>query len=142
LTFGYCTFVGGNLVTWRSKKQNVIARSSAEAEYRVMVQGIYELLWLQKLMEELKLLETSVLSLFCDNKAAISIVHNPVQNDQTKYIEIDRHFIKEKVVNGSLSISYVGSKDQLADVFTKGLSCKGFHTLVCKLGTCNIQEPT
>ena len=67
------------------------ARSSAEAEYRAMAQGICELLWLRKLMEELKLSETNDLSLFYDNKAAIDIVHNLVQHDRTKYIEIDRH---------------------------------------------------
>ena len=90
-TSGYCTFVGGNMLTWRSKKQNVTARSSAEAEYRAMAQGICELLWLRKLMKELKLSETNDLSLFCDNKAAINIVHNPVQHDRTKHIEIDRY---------------------------------------------------
>ena len=93
-------------------------------------------------MEELKLSEINDLSLLCDNKATISMVHNPVQHDRTKHIEIDRQFIKEKIVNGSLSVSDVTSKEQLADVFTKGLSSRLFHTLVCKLGMCNIHEPT
>ncbi len=68
----------------------------------------------------MKLSRTNDLYLFCDNKAAISIVHNPVQYDQTKHIEINQHFIiKEKIVDGSLSLYHVASKDQLADVFTK-----------------------
>ncbi|XP_059277718.1 uncharacterized mitochondrial protein AtMg00810-like [Lycium ferocissimum] len=71
-----CTLVGGSLVTWRSKKQSVIARSSAEAEYRAMAQGVCELLWLRKLLEELRLSEKGKISLYCDNKAAINIAHN------------------------------------------------------------------
>ncbi|XP_075112438.1 secreted RxLR effector protein 161-like [Nicotiana tabacum] len=85
---GYCTLVGGNVVTWRSKKQNIVARSNAKAEYRAMAQGVCEL-WLQKLMDELRFSETGKLLLYCDNKAAISIVHNPVQHDRTKHVEID-----------------------------------------------------
>nr|XP_016505430.1 PREDICTED: uncharacterized mitochondrial protein AtMg00810-like [Nicotiana tabacum] len=81
-TFGYCTLAGGNLVTWRSKKQSIVARSSAEAEYRAMAQGVCELLWLQKLLHELRLYEKEKLSLYCDNKVAISIDHNLVQHDR------------------------------------------------------------
>ena len=72
-TSGYFTFVGGNLVTWRSKKQNVVALSSAEAEFRGMTKGICELLWLRKLLTELGYKPTSTMNLFCDNKAAIAI---------------------------------------------------------------------
>nr|XP_016434951.1 PREDICTED: uncharacterized mitochondrial protein AtMg00810-like [Nicotiana tabacum] len=72
-TSGYCTLVGGNLVTWRNKKQSIVARSSAEAEYRAMAQGVSELLWLQKLLQELRLSEKGKLSLYCDNKDAIGI---------------------------------------------------------------------
>ncbi|CAL9003388.1 unnamed protein product, partial [Prunus brigantina] len=77
-TSGYFTFVGGNLVTWRSKKQNVVALSSAEAEFRGMTKGICELLWLRKLLTELGYKPTSTMNLFCDNKAAIAIALNPV----------------------------------------------------------------
>jgi len=80
-TSGYCTFVGGNLVTWRSKKQSVVARSSAEAEYRAMAQGVCEIIWVKKILEELKLSGKDMLSLYCDNKATISIAQNLVQHD-------------------------------------------------------------
>lgn len=96
-TSGYFTFVGGNLVTWRSKKQNVVALSSAEAEFRGMTKGMCELLWIQKLMIELGYPPRKEMDLFCDNKAAIDISQNPVQHDRTKHIEVDRHFIKEKL---------------------------------------------
>ncbi|KAF5458648.1 hypothetical protein F2P56_022662 [Juglans regia] len=77
-TTGYCTFVWGNLVTWRSKKQNVVARSSAEAEFRAVAQGMCEGLWLQKLLEELHIIVKFLIKLYCDNKAAINISLNPV----------------------------------------------------------------
>ncbi|EXB74504.1 Copia protein [Morus notabilis] len=96
-TSGYCTFVWGNLVTWRSKKHNVVSRSSAEAEYRAMAHGVCEILWIERILDELRRPVEMPMKLYCDNKAAISIAHNPVQHDRTKHVEIDRHFIKEKL---------------------------------------------
>ncbi|RVX01052.1 Retrovirus-related Pol polyprotein from transposon TNT 1-94 [Vitis vinifera] len=96
-TSGYCSFVWGNLVTWRSKKQSVVARSSAEAEFRAMAQGICEGIWLNRLLEELRVPLKHPMVLYCDNQAAISIAKNPVHHDRTKHVEIDRHFIKEKI---------------------------------------------
>ena len=84
-TSGYFTFIGENLVTWRSKKQKVVALSSAEAEFRGMVKGICELLWLKRLLTEIGFAPSSEMDLFCDNKAAIDIAHNPVQHDCTKH---------------------------------------------------------
>ena len=95
-TSGYCPFVRGNLVTWRSKKQNVVARRSAEEEFRAVVQGICEVLWIKRLLEELKGIRHLPMKVFCDNKAAIAIAHNPVLHDRTKHVKIDKHFIKEK----------------------------------------------
>ena len=80
-TSGYCTFVGGNLVTWRSKKQNVVARSSVEAEFRSVAHGICEVLWIKRILDELKVVIQSPIKAYCDNKAAISIAHNPVLHD-------------------------------------------------------------
>lgn len=135
---GYCTFVGGNLVTWRSKKQNVVARSSAEAEFRAMSQGLCEGLWLRTLLGDLSLQEESPISLYCDNKAAISIAHNPVQHDRTKHVEVDRHFIKDHLEKGNLVTPFVHSRDQLADVFTKSLSSDTFTDDIHKLGMTDI----
>ena len=77
-TSGYCTFVGGNLVTWRSKKQSVSVRSSAEAEFRSVAHGICEILWIKRLLEDLRIQSTLPMNVYCDNKAAIAIAHNPV----------------------------------------------------------------
>ena len=102
-TSGYCMFLGGNLVTWRSKKQNVVAWSSVEAEFRAMAQGICELLWMKIILDDLKIKYEVPMKLFCDNKSTISIAHDPVQHDRTKHTEIDWHFIKEKLDSGLIT---------------------------------------
>ena len=140
-TSGYCTFLGGNLVTWRSKKQNVVARSSAEAEFRAMAQGVCELLWLKIILEDLKIRWDGPMRLYCDNKSAISIAHNPVQHDRTKHIEVDRHFIKEKLESGLICTPYVTTQGQLADVLTKGLNSTVFQNIISKLGMENTYSP-
>lgn len=141
-TSGYCTFVWGNLVTWRSKKQSVVARSSAEAEYRAMAHGVCEMLWLKRVLEELKRPIELPMRLYCDNQAAISIAHNPVQHDRTKHIEIDRHFIKEKLEGGIICMPFVPSAQQIADILTKGLLRPNFELLTSKLDMINIYAPT
>jgi hypothetical protein len=134
-TSGYCAFVGGNLVSWRSKKQNVVARSTAEAEYRAMAHGVSEGLWLRRLLLKLGLFEDKPIMLYCDNKAAIN---NPVQHDRTKHVEIDRHFIKDKIDEGIVCMPFVGTKEQIADVFTKGLSITDFFNVISKMSMINI----
>ncbi|BFG20722.1 hypothetical protein CerSpe_069960 [Prunus speciosa] len=141
-TSGYFTFVGGNLVTWRSKKQKVVARSSAEAEFRGMAQGVCELLWLRRLLKDLGVKPLKATNLYCDNKSAIEIAHNPVQHDRTKHVEVDRHFIKEKLERGIIKFPFVNSENQLADILTKAVSSKVFHDSLDKLGMRDIFAPT
>lgn len=118
-TSGLCTYVWGNLTTWRSKKQSVVARSSAEAEFRAMAQGICEGIWLKRLLVELKVPIDGSIKLLSDSQSAISIAKNPVQHDRTKHIEIDKHFIKEKIEGGIVEPIYISSSLQNADILTK-----------------------
>jgi hypothetical protein len=141
-TSGYCSFVGGNLVTWRSKKQSVVARSTAEAEFRAMAHGICEILWLKILLLELGLFQTKPMILYCDNKAALDIAHNPVQHSRTKHIEIDRHFIKEKLEKREICMPFVRSSSQLADILTKGLGEKSFSSMCSKMGLYDAFSPS
>ncbi|RDX71634.1 Copia protein, partial [Mucuna pruriens] len=141
-TSGYCMFLGGNLVTWRSKKQNVVARSTIEAEFRAMAQGICEGLWMKIILDDLKVKYEGPIKLFCDNNSTMSIAHNPIQHDRTKHIEIDRHFIKEKLDNGCIVTTHVAIGLQVADVFTKGLPATRFQELNGKLGMIDIHLPT
>ena len=137
-TSGYCTYIWGNLVAWRSKKQSVVARSSVEAEFRAIALGICEGLWLKRVMEELKISTEFPMKMFCDNQAAISISHNPVHHDRTKHVEIDQHFIKEKVENGEFLLQYTPTKLQTADILTKAQPRQHFNSLISKLGMINI----
>ncbi|RVW57690.1 Retrovirus-related Pol polyprotein from transposon TNT 1-94 [Vitis vinifera] len=137
-TSGHCSFVWGNLVTWRSKKQSVVARSSAEAEFRAMAQGICEGIWLNRLLEELRVPLKHPMVLYCDNQATISIAKNPVHHDRTKHVEIDRHFIKEKIEEGVFKVSYTPTNCQTADILTKALARVNFEDLTEKLGMINI----
>lgn len=141
-TSGYFTFVGGNLVTWRSKKQNVVARSSAEAEFRGMALGICEALWLRLLLVDLGYPPRQSIQLYCDNKAACDIAHNPVQHDRTKHVEVDRFFIKEKLDEKIVELPQIRSEDQLADILTKAVSSRVFSKFLGKLGMCDIYAPT
>ena len=134
---GYFTFIGGNLVTWRSKKQKVVALSSAEAEFRGIRSGLTEILWLKRLMMELDLHLSQPCKLFCDNKAAISISENPVQHDRTKHVEVDRHFIKENIEAKIVELPFVKSEDQLADILTKAVNSKSFRGVLDKLSIGN-----
>ena len=141
-TSGYCIFVGGNLVSWRSKKQVVVPRSTAEAEYRAMALSVSEMIWMRSLLSELRVLRNSTMVLHCDNKSAINIANNPVQHDRTKHIEIDRFFIKEKIDGGMLKLDYVKSNEQLADCLTKGLGPGDGAVISSKMGMVDIFSPS
>ncbi|KAM2174561.1 hypothetical protein PS2_033857 [Malus domestica] len=129
-------------VTWRSKKQKVVARSSAEAEFRGMSHGVCELLWLKKLLRDLGFKPKCAMKLHCDNKAAIEIAHNPVQHDRTKHVKIDRHFIKKKLDAGIIMFPFVRSEDQLADALTKTVSNSVVSNSLDKLGMRDIFAST
>ena len=120
-TSGYCVFIGGNLVSWKSKKQDVISISSAEAEYRAMASATCALIWLRHLLQELRFGKNEQMKLICDNQAALHIAYNPVFHEMTKHIEVDCHFIRKKIASGCMTTSFANSSDQLVDVFTNSL---------------------
>ncbi|KAM1774747.1 hypothetical protein ACFX12_044083 [Malus domestica] len=136
-TTGFCTFVGGNLVTWKSKKQTVVARSSAEAEYRAMAAMACELIWLKSLLTDLGCVNKEPMSLFCDNQAAMHIASNLVFHERTKHIEVHGHYIRAQVQSKVINTVYTRSYDQLADLFTKALGSTHFQRLLSKLGSIN-----
>ena len=97
---------------------------------------------IKNLLIELKVLRRGPLIIWCDNKAAINIANNPVQHDKTKHVEIDRFFIKEKLDDGTLELSHVNSRDQIADCLTKGLGVKWCHMSCSKMEMIDIYRPS
>ena len=93
-------FFGGNLISWKSKKQDVVARSSVEAEYRAMALTTCELIWLKHFLQEIRFGKDEQMKLICDNQVVLHISSNPVFRERTKHIEVDCHFIKEKIASG------------------------------------------
>ena len=140
-TSEYCVFIGGNLISWKSKKQDVVVRSSAEAKYRAMALATCELIWLKHLLRELRFGKDEQMKLICDNQAALHIASNPVFHERTKHIEVNCHFIREKIASECVATSFVNSNDQLADIFTKSLRDPRIKYICNKLGAYNIHAP-
>ena len=132
-TSGYCFFLGSSLVSWRAKKQHTIARSSSEAEYRSLSFASCELQWPLYLLKDLRVQCNKLPVLFCDNQSAIHIAGNPVFHERTKHLEIDCHFVREKLQQNIFKLLPVKSQSQLADFFTKPLPPKNFHSFLPKL---------
>uniref|UniRef100_A0A2N9F943 Integrase catalytic domain-containing protein n=1 Tax=Fagus sylvatica TaxID=28930 RepID=A0A2N9F943_FAGSY len=132
-TTGYCFLLGDSLISWHSKKQSVVARSNTEAEYRALADTTAELLWLRWLLQDLGIDCSTAVPIHCDNRSAIQIAHNNVFHERTKHIEIDCHFVRHHLLQGTLQLHSVSSQDQLADIFTKPMPPGRFRDLISKL---------
>ncbi|PNX89752.1 putative copia-type protein [Trifolium pratense] len=141
-TSGYLMKLGEAPVSWKTKKQVTVSRSSSEAEYRAMAHAASEIIWLRNLLACLQVQCDSPTLLYCDNQAALHLAANPVYHERTKHIEVDCHFIREHIQSKAISTAYVPTKQQQADIFTKSLGGKTFHDLQSKLGVHNPHSPT
>ena len=135
-------FIEGNLISWKSKKQYVVARSSATAEYRAMILATCELVWLKHLLQELRFGKDEQTKFICDSQAALHISSNPVFHEMTKHIEVDYHFIRENIASGCMITSFVNSNDQLENIFTKSLRSLRIKYICDKLGAFDLYAPT
>ena len=131
-TGGYCVYLGHNPISWSAKKQRTVSRSSTEAEYRQLAYTAAELSWIRSLFKDLGI-RLSTPRIWCDNISSISLASNPVFHARTKHLEVDYHYVRDKVVRKELEVCYLSTTDQVADIFTKGLSKSRFLLLTNKL---------
>ena len=130
--------MGDNLVSWSSKRQNAVSRSSAEAKYRAVANVVAEVSWLRQLLVELHVPLRRTALVYCDNISTVYMSSNPVQHQRTKHVEIDLHFVRERVATGDVRVLYVPTSSQYADIFTKGLPSSVFTEFRSSL---NVQAP-
>ncbi|KAL0462180.1 UNVERIFIED_CONTAM: Retrovirus-related Pol polyprotein from transposon RE1 [Sesamum latifolium] len=130
---GFSIFLGTALISWKTKKQATVSRSSAEAEYRSMGATVCELQWVTYLLHDFGIPVITPIPLFCDNQAAIHITANPVCHERTKHLDIDCHIVRDQYKLGFINPTFVRSKEQIADVFTNSLPRPLFLHLLSKL---------
>ncbi|XP_019176880.1 PREDICTED: uncharacterized protein LOC109172183 [Ipomoea nil] len=137
-TSGYAVFFRTNLIFWLSRKQRTVARSSTKAEYKALADVAAEVTWVVSLLRELGLHTGQPSTLWCDNLGATYLCANPVFHARTKHVEINYHFVRDKVASGEFVVNLVSTKDQLADVFTKPLPGPKFIALRDKLNVVSL----
>jgi Reverse transcriptase (RNA-dependent DNA polymerase)/GAG-pre-integrase domain len=133
-TSGYVFMLNGGAISWRSKLQPTVALSSTEAEYRASTDAGMEIVWLRKVLHDLGYTQTSPTELRGDNKSAISLALNPVFHARTKHIELQYHWIREKVVDGTVVLKHYPTEDMTADIMTKALDKAKFLKCRAELG--------
>ena len=130
---GACIFLGGNLITWSSRKQKVVAKSSTEAEYRALSSAATDLVWIQNILTEIGVNLSQTPVLWSDNLGVQAFACNPVYHDRTKHIEIDVHFIQNLVSDHKLEVRHVSNESQPADLLTMTLPMEQFRMLCHKI---------
>ncbi|PKI54545.1 hypothetical protein CRG98_025059 [Punica granatum] len=139
---GYFITLGGSPISWKTKKQITVSRSSAEAEYRAMAATVSEVIWLRGLLSSFGVTLFGPTQLYCDNQAALHIAANPVFPERTKHIEIDCHFIREHLLSNKIITNHISTRLQSVDLFTKALGRDRFRYLLSKLGIWDPHSPT
>lgn len=120
-TSGYAFSLGSGVISWSSKKQEIVALSSSEAEYIAATASSCQAVWLKRLLADVFQEQAVGTKIFCDNKATIAMTKNPAFHSRTKHIDIRYHFIRDLVASGSIMLKHCGTNEQVADILTKAL---------------------
>ncbi|MCO5552218.1 hypothetical protein L7F22_005730 [Adiantum nelumboides] len=119
--------LGSSCISWLSKKQPTVATSGCEVEYKTVFIATIECVWLRRLMANLGVGQDTANTIYTDSQSALAVAKNPVFHARTKHIEVHYHYVKERLSGGEISLAYVPTQDNLADLFTKALSREAFH---------------
>lgn len=122
-TSGYVFKLFGSAISWSSIRQPTVALSTCEAEYMTLTEATKEAIYLRRLLTELGVMNNAAtVTIRCDNQGAIAFSHNPHHHRRTKHIDIRHHFIRDAIIDGSVTVEYVETREQTAGIFTKGLA--------------------
>jgi hypothetical protein len=120
-TGGFAVFLRPNLISWCAKKQKTVSHSSTEAEYKTMADATAEIMWVQIILQELRVPHSRNSRLWCDNMGVKYLASNLIFHGRTKHMEVDYHFVRDRVVKKLLDVQFISTDDQVTDGFTKAL---------------------
>ena len=132
----------GGPVTWCSRKQDMVATSSTDAETRAVAEGIREAIWIRTLIQRIEGREIELLAIYCDNQGTLKSSRNPIASKNSKHYEIPKHYIRENVLTGVVELFYVITHDQIADILTKALGRSKFHHFRKLMGVMSLKDAT
>ena len=118
-------------ITWSSRRQATVAKSSTEAEYVALSASAQEVIWLRRLVDSLGIRQDSPTHIYEDNQSAIEISKNPKHHDRTKHIDVCHHFVRERVAMNEIAVLYCPTDEMTADIMTKGLGTNLFK--ICEI---------
>jgi hypothetical protein len=133
-TTGYMFFIGDGAISWNSKRQPTVALSTTEAEYMATTQAAKEAMWLRQLMSDIGCVQAKATTIMSDNQGSIALAKNPKHHSRTKHIDVQHHFIREKVETELIELKYCPTQDMVADVLTKALAKDRHHILRRSMG--------
>ncbi|XP_062103182.1 uncharacterized mitochondrial protein AtMg00810-like [Humulus lupulus] len=136
----YVFKLGSGAISWCSKRQPTVSLSTTEAEYRAAAMTAQESMWLMQLMKDLHQSTDNAILLYCDNQSAIRLAENPVFHARTKHVEVHYHFLREKVLQEEIEMQQINTDDQVANIFTKGLSTIKFSKFRTQLNLVKREE--
>ncbi|KAA3467751.1 Integrase, catalytic core [Gossypium australe] len=133
-TTSYVFKFGSGKISWCSKRQPTVSLSTTEAEYKAIAMAAQESRWLVQLVEDFHQKVDYAITLYCDNQSTIRLAENPVFHARTKHVEVHYHFVREKMLQDEIELSYVKTDNQVANLFTKGLSTTKLEEFCSQLG--------